>query len=91
MGANNYIMSIPNADLSQYGVFNINYSEEVSQLIDSSKYGGSVMRGAAMGNLDVCAATVDCVKGLLLGGVDPQYDFSETIFSVNAIDYTYEP
>ena len=91
VGANNYIMSIPNADLTQYGVFNINYSEEVSQLIDSSKDGGSVMRGAAMGNLDICAATVDCVKGLLLEGVDPQYDFSETIFSVNAIDYTYEP
>jgi len=90
MGASNFVFSLPNADPSEYGVFCINYSEEIGQMIEASKNDESVLRGASMGDEDVCRSTIECVKGLLFEGVQPQYNVNDNIFSVNSFDYVYE-
>jgi ribose transport system substrate-binding protein len=89
IGANNIVISQPDADLSKYAVFCSNMSETAKQLIEQSKTNdGSVLRGLiGYGSGAPDEILFKCSYDCLTGAAElPNYCW-DAIFSINAVGY----
>lgn len=91
IGANNYVIALPNADLSRYAIFANNYNADALALIEQSdENDGSVIRGTiafgadpAWGNLTLA------VTGLLDGSYTPGTVTWEPNWAICSFDFSY--
>lgn len=90
IGVNNYIISIPSVDPSDYAVFNIGGAAETSELIEMAQNGESAVQGAIMyGGSDPSLALFESAYKMLIGEEEAPYWVPEPFWSVNSFGWEY--
>ena len=90
IGANNYIMSLPGIDVSQYAVFANGTNNDAPVLIEQAAENGSVLRGTiAFGGDPMWGNVTDATLGLLDGSIEPGLVIWDPNWPVCSFDFSY--
>lgn len=91
VGCSNYIMSLPNAELSEYAVFCCGYNNETLELIEQSKTNDSVLRGTmAFSGAVPWEGYELALFGLLDGRIQPGDVYWERIWAIDEVGFVYD-
>lgn len=87
-GVNNLVMSLPNVDPGEFGVFGWSYDQAALQLVEASKTDGSILRGLVISAAETTyEAMYNVITGLLLDGAATPYIIQEPLATVNSLGW----
>lgn len=87
IGAANYLTSLPDADLTEYGVFTTNTNSEIDKLLEDSANGIGCFRGTITGSLIAGEGAFQCMYDMLFEDVEYPYHLMEPLTPLSSIGY----
>ncbi|MGI5971410.1 MAG: substrate-binding domain-containing protein [Oscillospiraceae bacterium] len=94
IGANNYLLSRPDIDISKMALFSGSYSDTSAELLEASKTNQSVLRGACSygtygntGDIFMAEGLFQVCKGVLFGTVETPFWIMDDIWTLDTIGY----